>query len=481
MLQRAVHWRLLAIAGGLALFILYLYGLDRVGLYGPDEPRYAAIGREMAHTGDLVTPRLWGEPWFEKPPLLYWMVAAGFRAGLSDDLAPRVPVALLSVGFLIAFFWMVGREFSTTVAAYATTVLATSAGWIALSEVAVTDIPMAAMFGLALIFTLPWMRTGDRRWLNGAALALGAAVLAKSIPPLVLALPVLWFGRERWRDLFRPTPWLLFLLVAAPWHIACYLRNGAVFPRTLFLQHQLGRFLSPDLQHVQSWWYYIPLLPLGFIPWAPALALLVRRELYSDRRVQFLMTTAAWGLIFFSASRNKLATYLLPLLPPIAIVVGVALERARLAGRVVVALSALLCCIFPVLVMKLPSVMGRNPQAAAPEIPMALVGLAALVIAATCFIRDRAASVALVAALSCTGCLWIKAVTAPFADQAATARPVWQQIQSMSQEFCVKEIPREWRYGLNYYSDKPLPDCWQDPSRRGIISFRDHQVLISPP
>src|SRR3954470_9913462 len=100
MLPTATRWRLLAIAGGLALLVLYLYGLDRMGLYSADEPRYASIGLEMARSGDFITPRLWGAGWFEKPPLLYWMVAAGFRAGLSIDLAPRVPVALLSLGFV---------------------------------------------------------------------------------------------------------------------------------------------------------------------------------------------------------------------------------------------------------------------------------------------------------------------------------------------------------------------------------------------
>ena len=481
--QRAVHWRLLAIAGGLSLLILYFYGLDRMGLYGPDEPRYASIGREMARTGDLVTPRLWGDPWFEKPPLLYWITAIGFRAGLSSDLAPRVPVALLSVLFLIAFFWMLRREFGATAAAYSTTILATSAGWIALSEVAVTDIPMAAMFTLALLFALPWLRNGDRRWLNAAAVALGAAFLAKSIPPLVLALPMLWFGRDRLRDLFRPAPWLLFLLVAAPWHILCYLRNGPAFPRTLFLQHQLGRFLSPDLQHVQHWWYYLPLLPLGFIPWAPLLALLVRRRLYHDRRLQFLVATAAWGLLFFSASVNKLATYLMPLLPPLVIVAGVALERTRVAGRVVLALSALTCAVFPLLVTRLPAAMSRNPQAAAPALPVALAVITVLVVAAVCFLRSQAASLALVAALACTGYLWIKIDTLPFADEAATARPIWRQVQPVSDRICVKDIPRDWRYGLNYYSEKPLPDCWQAPSRPGFLYYQPqtHQVLLSPP
>ena len=88
--------RLVAAVSFVCLFFLYFFGLTRTGLLGPDEPRYAAIGRAMATTGDWITPRLWGAPWFEKPALLYWMTAAGFKAGLGVDLAPRLPVALAS-------------------------------------------------------------------------------------------------------------------------------------------------------------------------------------------------------------------------------------------------------------------------------------------------------------------------------------------------------------------------------------------------
>src|ERR1700677_734059 len=86
---------LLLITAG--LFSLYFFGLTRTGLIGPDDPRYAAIGRAMAATGDWITPRLWGAPWFEKPALLFWMTGAGFKAGLGVDLAPRLPVAIASV------------------------------------------------------------------------------------------------------------------------------------------------------------------------------------------------------------------------------------------------------------------------------------------------------------------------------------------------------------------------------------------------
>jgi 4-amino-4-deoxy-L-arabinose transferase-like glycosyltransferase len=482
MLQRAAQWRLLAIAGGLSLLILYLYGLGRMGLYSADEPRYASIGRAMVQTGDYITPRLSGQGWFEKPALLYWMIAAGFRAGLSNDLAPRVPVALFSVAFLFAFFFILRREFGPVAAAYSTMILATSGMWLTYSELAVTDVPMSAFFALALLFTLPWLRTGDRRWLNAAAVALGAAFLSKSTPPLILALPVLWFGRDRWRDLFRPAPVLLFLLVAAPWHIACAMRNGPIFLRTLFIQQQVQRFISPSLQHVQPWWFYFKWLPAALFPWTPAAALLFRRSLYSDKRLQFLLAVAVWGFVFFSKSPNKLPGYVLPLVPPLAILAGVALEKAQVAGRIVIGLCGLACCAFPVLVITLPGLMSRNPYAAAPAIPVLLTVVVVAGFGAASLIRYRPVSLALVAVSAACGYLWIKAETFPYIDAAATARPIARLIQASGEPVCVKpDVPRDWRYGLNYYSDTPWPDCGPDPSPRAFVYYRDHRLFAELP
>jgi len=107
--------RLLWLAVPLA-FLLYFYHIGSTGVLGPDEPRYASIGREMARSGDWITPRLWGKAWFEKPPLLYWMTGAAFLSGVGPDLAPRLPVAILAVGFLAFLWWILTREFNGRVA-----------------------------------------------------------------------------------------------------------------------------------------------------------------------------------------------------------------------------------------------------------------------------------------------------------------------------------------------------------------------------
>ena len=302
--------------------ILYFYGLSTAGLLGPDEPRYASIGREMARSGDWVTPRLWGEAWFEKPPLLYWMTGAAFRLGVGEDLAPRLPVALLSVVFLIFFQRILRREFGGEASWTAILILGSSAAWLACSFIGVTDLPMSAAFSAAMLLSLDWLQSGSRRHLPWAAALLGVAVLAKGLVPLVLSVPLLWCGRRRWRDLLRLSVWGTFLIVAAPWYLLCYLRNGSVFLWTFFWEQHFERFTSTSLAHGQPWWFYLPVLAASVMPWTPALPLLFRKALYGDTRRRFLLLWLVFGLIFFSLAKNKLPGYLLPLMPPAAALMG---------------------------------------------------------------------------------------------------------------------------------------------------------------
>jgi 4-amino-4-deoxy-L-arabinose transferase-like glycosyltransferase len=457
---RPSHKILLAAA---ALLFLYLYGLTRTGLLGPDEPRYAAIGREMARSGDWVTPRLWGEAWFEKPALLYWLVAIGSAAGLDADLAPRLPVALFSVAFLVFYFFQVRREFGLRTASYAAAMLTTCAGWVAFSHIAVTDLPLAAAFSASILAALPWVRSGGRRGLLVAGALLGLAVLAKGLVPVVLALPLVWFARRRPLDL------LIFgaaaLAIAAPWYIACWAVNGDQFVSEFFLRHHFGRFVSDELQHVQPWWFYVPVLLGLLFPWTPLIAAL-RHVDWREPRQQLLLTTVIFGFVFFSASTNKLPGYVLPVIP--LLLVLVAAQLPSLSSRWVLPLCAALLCITPVVSHTLPDalVLGLSRSPIGGFSPW-MFAAAVVMAAAAGFLEIRGhrdLALAAVTALAAGSILYLKWDLYPRLDQVASARPVWQRMHG--EVYCVEELTRSMRYGVNYYANRALPPCSAQRQRR---------------
>ncbi len=458
----------LLLLAALAVYFLYFFGLTRTGLLGPDEPRYAAIGRAMAATGDWITPRLWGAPWFEKPAMLYWMTAAGFKAGLGVDLSPRLPVALASVAFLVYFFVVLRREFGEPAAWYSVAILATSAGWLAYSRVAVTDLPMsAALAGAMLTLALPHGRGAEGIPLAdargsvgrgaeggragaavGAGVLLGIAVLAKGLVPLALFIPALWFLRRRIRDL--AIVFAAATLVAAPWYALVTLRNGRPFLEDFFWKHHFGRFLNSALQHGQPIWFYVPVLLAGLFPWTPLLALLFKRRLYQDRRALFLLVWLAWGFLFFSVSRNKLPGYLLPVLPPVAALIGIAMASGGRA-RIVLAGCGFLPCLTPALATMLPQALESGISRAGFHLawPWMIAGVA---IAAICTMANRGWAVAIVASLTTVAVAGLVWRVYPQLDRRLSGR-------EMGVMTCLPQTNRSQRFSIDYYTGRNLPDC----------------------
>jgi 4-amino-4-deoxy-L-arabinose transferase-like glycosyltransferase len=433
-----------------AIFFLYFFGLTRTGLIGPDEPRYAAIGRAMAATGDWITPRLWGAPWFEKPALLYWMTATGFKLGLGREWAPRLPVALASAAFLIYFFIAIRREFGERAAWYSATILATSAGWLAYSHIAITDLPMSAAFAAAML-TIFGARATTRSFIFAGVL-LGIAVLAKGLVPLVLFIPALAFLWRRWRDLA-----ILFAsaaLVAMPWYVLVTLRNGRPFLNEFFWKHHFGRFLNSALEHQQPFWFYAPVLLAGLFPWTPALLLLVQRRLYEDRRAVFLAAWFAWGFVFFSASRNKLPGYLLPLLPALALLLGIALERNS-HPRYWLAACGALFCLAPPLVRMLPQALENGLSRTPFHLGLAGI-LAGAALAAMCLVGRPERGMAGLALFTTITVVWVVWRVYPELDRVLSGRAVLSQTESVT---CLPQTNRSQRYSLDYYADRDLPDC----------------------
>ncbi len=457
---------LLVIAG---IGAVYLAALGTVGLLGPDEPRYAAIGREMAVSGDWITPRLWGNPWFEKPPLLYWMTAMAQKAGLGDDLSPRVPVVLLSLGYLMLQFLVLRRLDGERVAWLATLVLATTAGWSAYSQIGVTDLPLAATFNACLLLGVLWVETSSRRAEAGCGFCFGLALLAKGLVPAILILPLLVFAWRRWRHWWLPIG--VALLVAAPWYGTMLWLHGRLFFDDFILRHHVSRFANNALQHQQPAWFYLPVLVAALFPWPTTLAVL-GTGIWRERRHRILVATFLFGLAFFSFSTNKLPGYVLPLMPPLCIVIAVCLERTSAARRSL-ALSAMLLGLCPVVATILPdSVMFGLRRANLGEVPWEYFAIV-FPLAAGIWVLDsygrRVTAVALVAGGAAAGLLFIKLSAAPVLDELVSSRGLWRRVSPMADSVCVESLHRNLRYGLNYYSVEPLVDCETQPRKVHLV------------
>lgn len=461
-----------------ALLSLYLFNLGRVGFgLDPDEPRYASIGREMARSGDWITPRLFGAGWFEKPPLLYWMIAIATKMGFRDEWAARLPVAMLSLAFLAFFYAILEREFNARIALMAAAILGTSAGWIGYSFAAVTDLPMSACFGAAMLVAL--FDTRHRAysgWMAGAFL--GLAILSKAFLPIALFIPIWLIARGKRLAIAAGA-----LIVAGPWHVFVWLRNGSAFWNVYFWQQQVGRFNSPVLHHGQPFWFYLPVLLLGLFPWTPLFGLLTRRRTYNDVRVSSLVIWLVLALIFLSAFTNKLPGYLLSLLPAVAIVLAVAFDKAP-AQEWWIAACGLLLILAPSLIAGLPDafLLGATKTRWA----FHSGGLLFLPVVAAVWLlawRKQPALAVLTAALAAAaGTGVLAAQVLPVLDQEVSVRSFWHDHRDQIPSACLDaglRRPAD-KYALDYYASQALPECGPGDSRGRISNTPNGLVLLSP-
>ena len=463
----------LAAVAALAI-ALYLLPIGSRGLIGPDEPRYASISREMAVSGDWVTPRLWGEAWFEKPAMLFWMGALGHAAGLESYT--RVPVALLSLGFLAFFFWRVRAHFDGETAGTATCLLATSAGWVAYSDAGVFDAPLTAFTSAALLCLLPWASSHDRSRpaeMVAFGALLGFGVLSKGLVALVVAVaaavPVLVRRPGALLDLLRPAPLGAFCLTCLPWYIACYWANGQVFIDEFIVRHHFERFFSSSLQHVQPWWFYLPVLALFLLPWTP-LALSLRWEtVAAGTSRRFLACWALGPLLLFSVAVNKLPGYILPSLPPVAILLAIQ-WKAKASRPLLIAAGAMLL-LFPLAGTLLPAALADGVRRAwagldsASVLGGAVAGSAAFALAAIAALKgSRKWSIPAVCAIAALTLAALKFQAFPAISRQAGTQEFVAKERTRLANACIGDIRRHAAYGIRHYSGRSVPDCEQVPA-----------------
>jgi 4-amino-4-deoxy-L-arabinose transferase-like glycosyltransferase len=360
-------WKILFL--GIGAF--YLYGLGSLPLVGPDEPRYAQVAREMLQRGDFITPTLGGVPWFEKPPLLYWMMMASYRVFGVSEFAARLGPAICGLLTAILVCWA-GKKIAALnhdhgeidnfhLARWSAFVFLTSLGTIVFSRGASFDMVLTMTVTGALGCFLAWQlgnvrsaEGNNRPWLlAGFYLFVGLSLLAKGLVGIVLPFGTIGAYLLVRREL-PARRFLLSLLwgvpvavaVASVWYGPMIYRHGWMFIDQFIVQHHFARFVSNKYRHPQPFYFYVPIVAAIALPWTMALiATLTASRRWRWRGIEAIDRTRVFALawlviptLFFSLSGSKIPGYVLPVLPAAALLIGERISfvlKAELGQRLI--------------------------------------------------------------------------------------------------------------------------------------------------
>ncbi len=318
--------------------VTFFAGLGRGAITDSDEAFYADAAREMVASGDWITPYYNYEPRFQKPVLYYWVTAVASLVLGEHEMAARFWAAMAGLGLVLVTAAAGRRWYDQSTGLLAGAIVATNFGYFSIGRMALPDLPLAFCISLAiwaaLVATLEQERS-PRKFVLLAALALGLGFLTKGPVGLIISaiviVPVLLI--ERRSIALTPSDLVLGFSVmagvAAPWYVVMWLRHGNEYLQGFFIGDNFERFATDRFNDPRPWWFYFPIVAGGLLPWTPlALVWLGPLTQWVRRRRDIgtidlrLLLWAALPLAFFSLSVGKQPRYILPVLPPLALLLA---------------------------------------------------------------------------------------------------------------------------------------------------------------
>ena len=353
------HSEVLTVLGLAILFyFIFFYNIGTYSLMDVDETRYVAMSRDMFNTKDFLTLYLNGQYFFEKPPLYFWQECLSFAlwGGKVNEWTARFPVALLGFIFSFVVYFTSRKRVSRRFGVFTSLILATSLEFIMLAKYAILDIVLTFYVGLALVcyFQVYFCQENHKKFYWWAFYFFtGLAVMAKGIPGIAIPFGTVFFTSimaKKFKEIFKPLyiipGAIIFLLIVLPWHIIMFKKYDPLFYNEYIIKHHLHRFLNTannEIGRKQPFYYYFLVVLWGFIPWIfSMIAVFVDKiknwgNLHYVEKVRnfdfasmdnvhkalaLCWVTVIWIMFFFSSSSTKLATYILPIYYPLAIIVG---------------------------------------------------------------------------------------------------------------------------------------------------------------
>jgi len=327
----------------LALLLLFLVAtllwfgtLDYRHLIPSDEGRYAQMAREMMVNGDFITPRYNDYKYFEKPPLHIWVTAIVFQVFGLGEWQARFWSGITSYFTILLVGFTAFRLYGSLAGYLAALILLASPMWVLGGHFNALDMGLSAFLNLALCSLLLAQHSFNenrlralRYWMWICWLAMGLATLSKGLIGIVIPGMVLFaymITRWDWRILTRlhiVSGLIIFLGVTAPWFIAVSMQNPE-FAHFFFIHEHFERFTADAHRRTAPFYFFLPLVVVGFLPWMPQFFQSAWQTLKQYRLGQFSASWMLWAwfviiLLFFSVSRSKLPGYIMPVFPALAV------------------------------------------------------------------------------------------------------------------------------------------------------------------
>jgi 4-amino-4-deoxy-L-arabinose transferase-like glycosyltransferase len=307
--------------------LIFFFHLGAYGFWEPDEARYGEIAREMLATRDFIVPHLNYVAYVEKPPLLYWLTALSFRIFGLDEFAARLVPATAAMLGVLATFYFAARVMGLRRGVMAAAILATAPLYAVMAQVLTTDMLLTAFTTIAIFALLLHYREGGRWcWIAYASMAL--ATLTKGpvgivLPALAMLIFLWWEGalKNFMRRFHAVAGAAVIFAIVAPWFIAISIRTPG-FLDFYFIGEHLRRIFDSSFSHGEPFYFYIPVIIGGLLPWSMLMPFLTWRRMAPNPARRYCAFAALIIFAAFSASSGKLIPYILPAFPPLAILLA---------------------------------------------------------------------------------------------------------------------------------------------------------------